>query len=220
MAFPGHWWHFPVIGRHFPINPPAFPDHWPAFPGHWFLPFWPFSRTSANCASGCKCRSQGHPVTDFVAVNQKMNDKSTNIHTERIWGSDQSSGWWSLTQGLRLQCQLGIFILQNYTIVLPNPWFFITFVQNPLLPVGGGISRSLVAFPGHWPAFPDQPPGISRSLAGISRSWVFGHFGRSKTSANCASGCKCGSQGHPVTDFVQSPRENQVQSSWLCFNLS
>ena len=52
------------------------------------------------------------------------------------------------------------------------------FVQNPLLPVGGGISRSLVAFPDHSPAFPGQLPGISRSLAGISRSLVFCHFGR------------------------------------------
>ena len=56
--------------------------------------------------------------------------------------------------------------------------FSSNFVQNPLLPEGGGISRSLAAFPDHWPAFPGQPPGISRSLAGISRSLVFCHFGR------------------------------------------
>ena len=56
--------------------------------------------------------------------------------------------------------------------------FSSTFGQNPLLPEGGGISRSLAAFPDHWPAFPGQPPGISRSLAGISRSLVFCHFGR------------------------------------------
>ena len=83
---------------------PAFPDHWLAFPGHWFLPFWPFSRTSANCASGCKCRSQGHPVTDFVAVNQKRMQWTTGIHTEWISGSSQSSDGWRLTLGLRLQC--------------------------------------------------------------------------------------------------------------------
>ena len=71
VAFPGHWRHFPIIGRHFPVNPPAFPDHWPAFPGHWFFAILAVSPISANDASGCKCGSQGHLMTDFVAVIQR-----------------------------------------------------------------------------------------------------------------------------------------------------
>ena len=75
--------------------------------------------------------------------------------------------------------------------------FSSNLVQNPLTPEGGGISRSLAAFPDHWPAFPDH---------WFSPFWSF-----SPISANDASGCKCGSQGHPMIDFCCSHLEKPMQ---------
>ena len=174
VAFPGHWRHFPIIGRHFPVNPPAFPDHWPAFPGHWFLPFWPFS-----------------PILDFFI---KFCSKSTTSRIGRHFPVNPPA-----FPVAGISRSLVFAILAVFT----NSWFFIKFCSKSTtsrrgwhFPVIGGISRSLAGIsrstPRHFPIIGRHFPVI-----GFLPFWPF-----SPISANDASGCKCGSQGHLMTDFV------------------
>ena len=128
----------------------------------------------------------------------------------QVWSFNASSGHGFVTTTLHF---------------LPNPWFFMEPVQNHPFPGGGGISRSLAVFPGHWPAFPGQPPGISRSLAGIPviGFWSFGQFSKildfhgfslkSHSSTKFGKCCKTNDREMPANDREIPANDREIPAN-------